>query len=114
VRDDTGALQAWIDVGVPDAERVHRAAKAAPRVAVYTHKDPAQLRRALTGARIHRAEHLVLTALPRELVDGLARGLDRRQTWSVSVSGGHLFVSTGTGAQARTVDGELAAVSLQD
>lgn len=30
VRDLTGVLQAWIEVGAPDAERLHRAAKAAP------------------------------------------------------------------------------------
>ena len=34
VRDLTGALRAWIDVGAPDASRLHRAAKLAPRVAV--------------------------------------------------------------------------------
>ena len=43
VRDLTGALKAWIEIGSPDAARLHKAAKAAPRVAVYTHKDPAQL-----------------------------------------------------------------------
>ena len=44
VRDLTGELRAWIDVGAPDAARLHKAAKAAPRVAVYTHKAPALLR----------------------------------------------------------------------
>src|ERR1043165_6166870 len=43
VRDLTGALKSWIDVGVPDAARVHKASKAAPRVAVYTHKDPGSI-----------------------------------------------------------------------
>ena len=43
VRDLTGALRAWIEVGTPEAARLHKAGKAAPRVAVYTHKDPAQL-----------------------------------------------------------------------
>jgi uncharacterized protein YaeQ len=38
VRDLTGWVQAWIEVGVPDAARLHRASKAAPRVAVYTHR----------------------------------------------------------------------------
>ncbi len=51
VRDLTGALQAWIDIGLPEPERLHRASKAAPRVAVYTHKDPAQW-----AARICRGE----------------------------------------------------------
>ncbi len=40
VRDLTGALQVWIDIGLPAPDRLHRASKAAPRVAVYTHKDP--------------------------------------------------------------------------
>ena len=43
VRDLTGELSAWIDIGTPDAARLHKAAKAAPRVAVYTHKAPAVL-----------------------------------------------------------------------
>jgi uncharacterized protein YbjQ (UPF0145 family) len=37
------ALRTWIDIGSPDAARLHKASKAAPRVVVYTHKDPAQL-----------------------------------------------------------------------
>ena len=40
VKDLTGRFVAWIDVGTPDAARLHKAAKTAPRVAVYTHKDP--------------------------------------------------------------------------
>ena len=42
VRDLTGALRAWIEIGAPDAARLHKASKAAPRVALYTHRDPAQ------------------------------------------------------------------------
>src|SRR5438045_1901862 len=40
VRDLTGAVRSWIEIGSPEAARLHRASKAAPRVAVYTHKDP--------------------------------------------------------------------------
>src|SRR6187455_2514631 len=43
IRDLTGALRAWIDIGSPDAARLHKASKLAPRVAVYTHKDPGQV-----------------------------------------------------------------------
>ena len=34
VRDLTGTIKAWIEVGAPDAARIHKASKAAPRVAV--------------------------------------------------------------------------------
>src|SRR6202140_4427852 len=37
VRDLTGAIRTWIDIGTPDAARLHKASKTADRVAVYTH-----------------------------------------------------------------------------
>lgn len=105
VRDLTGALRAWIEVGAPDAARLHRASKASPRVAVYTHKDPRQIARQLSGARIHRAEALELYAVDRELLAGLAELLERRTTFDLSVTDRHLFVSIGgqtlTGAVER-------------
>jgi uncharacterized protein YaeQ len=107
VRDLGGTLQAWIDIGVPDAARVHRAAKAAPRVAVYTHKDPALLQAALAGSRIHRAEHLVLRAFDRPQIEALVAALTRRIHWSVAVSGGQLYVT----ADGLTLEGGVWPVA---
>src|SRR5882762_4220304 len=42
VRDVTGVLKAWIAVCAADAIRRQRASKAAPRIAVYAHKDDVQ------------------------------------------------------------------------
>src|SRR6185503_17046000 len=53
VRDLTGRYVSWIDVGTPSAERLHRAAKAAARVAVYIHKEHRQWLAEISGARIH-------------------------------------------------------------
>ena len=39
VRDLTGVLQSWIDIGAPEAPRLHKAGKAARRVAVYAHRE---------------------------------------------------------------------------
>ena len=71
VRDATGRLRVWIDIGVPDATRLHKASKAAPRVAIYTHKDPQRLVRELESERIHRKELLEIYAIDRELPHGL-------------------------------------------
>ena len=108
VRDLTGTLKAWIDIGVPDAARVHKASKAAPRVAVYTHKDPRTLIKALAGERIHRAEHLELYALDRELINELVTRLDRRMRFDLSVTDRHLFVTIGH----ETLSGAVEKVSL--
>lgn len=96
VRDLTGSLRAWIEVGTPDAARLHKAAKASPRVAVYTHKDPAQFLRNLAGARIHRADALEIYAVDRPLVAALAARLDRRMDFAMSVSDREVTVSIGT------------------
>ena len=104
VRDLTGALRAWIEVGTPDAARLHRASKAAPRVAVYTHKDPRQLVRALSGERIHRVEALELYAVDRELVAGLVERLSRRTTLEVAVTDRHLYVTLGGETLAGAVE----------
>jgi uncharacterized protein YaeQ len=105
VRDLTGVLRAWIDIGAPDAARLHKASKAAPRVAVYTHKAP-QLLRQLEGERIHRAEALEVYDLDRELIAGLVRRLQRRMDFDLSVSGAHLFVSI----DGETLSGECRRV----
>jgi len=96
VRDLTGTIQSWIDIGIPDAARLHKASKAAPRVAVYTHKDPTQLVNRLSGERIHRAEELELYAVDRRLIGELAARLDRRTAFGLSISESDLCISIGT------------------
>jgi uncharacterized protein YaeQ len=107
VRDLTGALRVWVDIGAPDARRVHKASKAAPRVAIYTHKDPAQVTRQWAGERIHRAESVELYAVDRELLDALTERLNRRMTLALSVTGGHLYVTLG----GETLEGAVERVS---
>lgn len=96
VRDLTGALHTWIDVGTPDAARLHKASKAAARVVVYTHKDPQQFLNRLAGEKIYRADKLELYAIDRSLVSALVARLDRRVAFSVSVADRELYVAIGT------------------
>jgi len=93
VRDLTGALLVWIDIGAPSAARLHKAGKAAPRVAVYTHKDPARLIRQWSGERIHRAAELEVHSFDRALIGGLVARLKRRMAFALSVTGGHLYIA---------------------
>ena len=95
VRDLTGTLRAWIDIGAPDAERLHRASKAAPRVAVYTHGDARRYWESLAGARIHRAESLELYGLDRALLAALVERLERRTAFDLSVTDGVLYMTLG-------------------
>jgi uncharacterized protein YaeQ len=96
VRDLTGALRTWIDIGTPDAARLHKASKAAPRVVVYTHKEPAQFLKQLAGERIHRAAALELYAIDRGVISALVERLERRVAFSLSIAERELFVSIGS------------------
>lgn len=95
VQDASGERSAWIEVGAPSAERLHRASKATPRVALYTDRRPDVLRRSLAGERIHRADAISLTAFPRSFLTALEPTLDRRVRWHVSLHDGHLHVTSG-------------------
>src|SRR5439155_19340773 len=96
VRDLTGAITTWIEIGTPDAARLHKASKAAARVVVYTHKDPDQFLRRLAGERIHRAAALDLYAIYRGLIAALTARLDRRVAFSLSVTDREPYGSIGT------------------
>jgi uncharacterized protein YaeQ len=108
VRDLTGRVQSWVEVGTPDAERLHRASKAAARVAVYIHKDSAQFLSRLAGARIHRAESLEIHAIDRHLVSALVARLDRRMSFSLAVTDRELYVSI----EADTLTGSVERLRL--
>jgi uncharacterized protein YaeQ len=95
VRDLTGALRVWIDVGAPEAARLHRAAKLAPRVAVYTHKDAEQLAVRLNAARIHRAAALELYAIDRDWLTALTARLARRMEFALTVADSQVYLSHG-------------------
>lgn len=108
VRDLTGALKVWIDVGAPDAARLHKASKASPRVAVYTHRDPARLVTLLAGEKIHRAADLELYGLSKELIDGLVQRLDRRNKWEMSITDRHVYVAV----DGVTIEGDVERHAL--
>jgi len=110
VRDLTGTLRSWIEIGAPDAARLHKASKAAPRVALYTHRPAEQIRKQLAGQKIHRAEALELYALGRDLIDGFAGRLERRMKLELSVSDRHLYLTL----DGATLSGALARIRLDE
>ena len=95
VRDLTGRLTAWIEVGLPTAERLHRGHKLAGRAAVYTHRDARQWLAQVEGARIHRAEDIPIIGLDAATIEDAASRLERRTALTVSVVDAQLFLGIG-------------------
>jgi uncharacterized protein YaeQ len=107
VRDPTGVLLAWIDVGTPSAERLHRASKAARRVAVFTHA-LAQLRREAATRTIHKADAIDVWPIDVAFLDALEAKMDRHTKLDLTRSEGQLYVV----ASGATLETALARASL--
>lgn len=91
VRDLTGRTTAWIEIGAPDAERLHRGSKLAGRAAVYTHRDPVKVLAALSGKKIHRGEEIPVYSVDRGLIDAAAAAVERRNALTLSITERELF-----------------------
>ncbi|MET0341568.1 MAG: YaeQ family protein [Polyangiales bacterium] len=103
-----GRLLAWIEVGTPSAERLHKASKGCARVVVFTHHDPRLLQREAQRLPIHRVEHIEVFAPDPALVEALSEALGRNVQWELTRSGGHLYVNVGS----RMLDGPLTPHAL--
>lgn len=96
IRDLTGKITTWIEIGTPDAARLHKASKAAARVVAYCHKEGMQWLKGLAAAGIHRADDLELYTIDRELIAEMVARLERRIAFSMSVTDREIYLSIGS------------------
>jgi uncharacterized protein YaeQ len=95
IRDLQGNLRAWIDVGTPSADRLHKASKAAPRVVVFTQHDPRLLVKEAATRAIHKVEQIEVYALAPDFLDQLGAVTDRNARWTLLRNDGVLYVTVG-------------------
>jgi uncharacterized protein YaeQ len=110
VVDPTGLRTAWIDVGAPSAQRLHKASKATPRVALYTHVDLAQLRREAASREIHRVDEIAVWRIDAGLLAAIEARIDRHTKLEIARSDGHVYVTIGDA----TLDGPITRCDLRD
>ena len=109
-RSLTGEIETWVDIGMPSAERLHRASKRAGRVVVVTRKAESLLRKEWSSRSVHRAEALELIRLDPVLVRDLAEALERSVTWYITIQDGVVNVAQGERSWAGSLErGTLAA-----
>ncbi len=95
IHDPTGKLLAWIEIGAPSADRLHKAAKASPRVSLFTTSDLTNLRKEIAGRKVHRVEEIEVFQIDAKLVDALEKLVGRRTELSLSRNDGRLYIDVG-------------------
>ena len=108
IRDLQGNLRAWVEIGTPSAERLHKASKAAPRVVVFTQHDPRLLVKEASTRAIHKVERIEVYALEPAFLDELGALTDRNARWTLTRNDGVLYVTVGD----KTVSAPLTTHSL--
>jgi uncharacterized protein YaeQ len=109
VRDPTGVLLAWIDIGAPSADRLHKASKAARRVAIFTAHDMAALRREAASRAIHRAADIEVWRIEPALLDAIEPHVDRHTSLEITRTDGRLYVTAGGEVLEGAIDRESLA-----
>ena len=86
VRDLTLHMTAWIEVGAPDAARLHYGSKLADRAAVYTQRDPERLIASWHGKSVHHASDIPVIGFEPDFIDDAAELLARRNNLTVTIT----------------------------
>jgi uncharacterized protein YaeQ len=108
VRDPTGQLLEWIDVGAPSAERLHRATRMARRVSLYTSAALAQLQREAASRTIPRVEEIEVWRLEPAVLDAVDPRVDRNSKLELVRTDGLLYVTAG----GEVIEGTITRGSL--
>jgi uncharacterized protein YaeQ len=108
IRTLDGRLKTWVEIGVPSAERLHKASKQSPRVVVVTHKNPQQVLDEVASKDIHRKQALEIYAVEDALLRALEPTVQKTTTWEVTFTDGQVYVV----ADGETVSGTLERVTV--
>lgn len=95
VLDADSRVGLWLEVGLPDVARLTKASRHATRVLLLL---SGQRRRVWEGqhlAGLAQVSNLAIWTVEQSLIQQLAESLERSVNWSVTVSGGVVYLSVG-------------------
>jgi uncharacterized protein YaeQ len=98
-KDLTGAIKAWVEVGLPDERRIVRAAGRAERVVVVAYGgNPASIWWKGVETKLTRLSRLTVLNFPAEATQALAALTQRSMRLSVTIQEGHVLVASEQGS----------------
>lgn len=95
-KDLTGAIELWIDVGIPDEKLIRKACGRADQVMVYCYGGrTAEMWYAQNRALFERQKNLTIINLPQESTQGLAALVQRTMDLQCTIQDGQVWFSDG-------------------
>ncbi len=95
IKSLVGGTKLWIDVGLPSAERLHRASKNSDRVMIVTDKEQSALYKEWKSRAIHKADNIEIVQLPAQFIAELSINLQRSIHWYITIQENTISVADG-------------------
>lgn len=90
-----GRVAAWIEVGLPEAERLIKASRHSSQVALLTCGSTLSAWENQQLPRLKDVPNLTVVALEQGFLAGLVSRLDRSISWSLTISDGEIYLNVG-------------------
>ncbi|MFN3199548.1 MAG: YaeQ family protein [Bradymonadia bacterium] len=94
--DYDGTRKLAIEIGQPSAERLHKTAKAAEVVKVYTDRTAQRMQHHLAGKTVHRLDEIALYCFDAAFLNEIIDQLDRNNSWALTQTEGELYLTIGS------------------
>ncbi len=94
-KDLTGAIDLWVEVGLPDEKRILKACGRSSKVIVYTYASNSGIWWKGIGNRIERAKNLAVISIPSDTSLELSRLAQRNMQLQCTIQDGALWFSAG-------------------
>jgi uncharacterized protein YaeQ len=91
--DLTGAIDLWIDVGLPEEKEIRKASGRASRVAVYTYGTGAEPWWKQNAAALERLANVAVIDIPVEMSRAMAARASRNMKLQCTIQDGHVWLA---------------------
>jgi len=95
VKEPGGRVKLWIEVGLPDPKRLTKAARHCERVVLLAYGRRLRDWQAENMPQLEAAGNVTVATLEPAFIDQLVGLIDRSIVWSLTVSGGTLYLTSG-------------------
>lgn len=91
---DSGAVDLWIEIGNVSAKKLHKAAKKAAAVKVYTYKDPLVLMKDIESQQVHKLDSIAFYSISQRFLEKIQAFLMRDNQWNIVFLEGLITISS--------------------
>ncbi len=103
-----GRVQSWIEVGLPDAERLIKASRHAEQVILFAFGSSRSIWEKQQLVKLSGMDKIKLFGIEQQFISALITTLQRSINWSLTITEGSLYLTV----NAETIESQLAILTV--